>query len=306
MRIADCGLMIADCRRRTADWFAGTPVLTAEFSAKARRRGRWRPARMSKDREIAYFENMTEEARRFAANKPFSADGRGAYLIDVGQILCLIPPPPGRLLDVGCGSGWTTAMFAKSGYDATGVDIAPAAIRLARLTFGDTGAQFEVHDFEDLSFTDQFDAAVIYDCLHHAEHPQKVADAVCRALRPGGEVVVVEPGRGHHDSATSRWARETHGVTEDEMPPRRVVGFLRRAGFSSSRVYPRAQFQLAEKEGTGRVARVLRPLAGARLAALAKTLKNSLLVNRNGVVWAQKPLHRATGARPCSRETGCE
>ncbi len=209
-------------------------------------------------------------------------------LIDIRQIMGLIPPPPGRLVDLGCGSGWTTAMFAKSGYETLGVDIAPAGIDLARHTFGETGAQFEVHDFEKLPFNNQFDVAVIYDCLHHADNPQAVIQATCRALRSGGEVVIVEPGRGHHDSPTSQWARENHGTTENDMSPAVVIPLLRIAGFSSIRTLPRAQFQVAEKNGTGGIMRFLRPFVGATLASFVKTVKNSLFIRNNGVVWAKK------------------
>ncbi len=244
---------------------------------------------MGKQAEIDYFENMTEEARRFAGNKPFSADQRGAYLLDMGQVLSLIAPPPGRLLDLGCGSGWTTAMFARSGYEALGVDIAPAGVACARETFGHTGARFEVRDFENLPFEGAFDIAVIYDCLHHAERPRAVVEGTFRALKEEGEVVIVEPGRGHHDSPVSQEARNAHGVTENDMPPKLVRPLLRAAGFAPVKVFPRAQFQLVEKVGTGGIVRLLQPLFGSRLAALAKTLKNSVAVNQNGVVWARKP-----------------
>lgn len=251
---------------------------------------------MSKQAEIDYFENMTDEAMQFVRSKPFSADQRGPYLIDIGQIMTLLPPPPARLIDLGCGSGWTTAMYAKSGYEALGVDIAPAGVTLARETFGGTGARFEVHDFENMPFDGKFDAAVIYDCLHHAEDPLAVLRATHRALSPTGEVVIVEPGRGHHDSPTSKWAREEHGTTENDMPPRLVVRLLRSAQFSTIKVFPRAQFQLVEKTGSGVIIRILRPLLGFRLAAMAKTMKNSIFINENGVVWAQKSSNR--GSQP--------
>jgi SAM-dependent methyltransferase len=243
---------------------------------------------VSKRAEIEYFEAMTEEARRFAAEKPFSAGDRGAYLLDLGQILCLLPPPPGRLLDLGCGSGWTTSFFARSGYDAVGLDLAPAAIELARETFGSTGARFEAGDFERLSHEGTFDLCVIYDCLHHAEHPERVIDGVFRALRPGGEVVVMEPGRGHHRSATSQWAIREHGTTENDMPPSKSGAMLRAAGFEGVRIVPRARFQISEREPTGGLARLLRPAVGPRAASLAKNLKNSLCPARNGVVQAMK------------------
>ena len=38
---------------------------------------------MTRQAEIDYFGNMSEEGREFARNKPFSADQRGGYLVDI-------------------------------------------------------------------------------------------------------------------------------------------------------------------------------------------------------------------------------
>ena len=134
-----------------------------------------------------------------------------------------------------------------------------------------------------------FDICVIYDCLHHAGREQAVLEGVFRALRAGGEVIVVEPGRGHHQSATSRWAATTHGVSEKDMSPRLTARLLRGAGFTVTGIFPRLQFQMVEKVGTGRIVGVLRPLVGSRIAALVKTIKNSILIKSNGIVLAKKP-----------------
>jgi len=72
------------------------------------------------------------------------------------------------------------------------------------------------------------------------------------------------------------------------MSPALVIPLLRLAGFSSIRTFPRAQFQVAEKEGTGGIIRFLRPLIGSAPASFIKTIKNSLFIRNNGVVWAKK------------------
>src|SRR5947209_908993 len=83
---------------------------------------------MAKNGEIGYLSKLSEAAIRHAVNKPFSDPGCCRYLAEMGALLALLPPPPARLLDLGCGTGWTSVFFARAGYDVVGVDIAPDMI----------------------------------------------------------------------------------------------------------------------------------------------------------------------------------
>lgn len=193
---------------------------------------------MAKQNEIEYAELMNAE---HAANKPFSDQHCGRNLIRLGTILTLLPPPPARLLDLGCGTGWTSQFFARAGYEVVGADIAPEMIRLAnecRDRAGLKNLSFVLSDYESLSFRDEFDAAVFYDSLHHADAEAVAIDCAYRALKPGGVCVTSEPGKGHHDTEDSQRAIAQHGVTEKDMPPEHIVGLARAAGFSGFRVFP--------------------------------------------------------------------
>ncbi len=87
---------------------------------------------MAKTGEIDYLKNLArergDEAVRHALGKPFTDANCAAYLTEIAAVLALLPPPPARLLDMGCGTGWTSFFFAKAGYHVTGVDIAPDMI----------------------------------------------------------------------------------------------------------------------------------------------------------------------------------
>ncbi len=47
-------------------------------------------------------------------------------------LLGLLPPPPARVADLGCGTGTLSALLADEGYDVTGVDFSPEMIARAR------------------------------------------------------------------------------------------------------------------------------------------------------------------------------
>ncbi len=115
-----------------------------------------------KQGEIDYLRTLGGAGAESALNKPFSEDGCAKNLVDIGLIIGLQPPPPSRVLDLGCGTGWTSWFFSKRGHDVVGQDIAPDMIELARRNserFADGRVAFVVSDYEQLDFKAEFDAA---------------------------------------------------------------------------------------------------------------------------------------------------
>lgn len=192
--------------------------------------------------EIGYLKNLGPEHARFVTDKPFSHPTCGNYLMDLGAILALLPPPRARLLDLGCGSGWTSCFFALRGYDVTGQDICPDMITRAhvnkeRYNLGDN-LRFIVSDYEEMGFEAEFDCAVFFDALHHAVDEGLALQCVARALRPGGVCITSEPGVGHARSEDSQFAIHALNVTERDMPATRIIAAARAAGFTTFQVFP--------------------------------------------------------------------
>jgi SAM-dependent methyltransferase len=201
---------------------------------------------MAKTGEIAYLGNLArqrgEQAVRHALGKPFTDVNCAAYLAEIAAILSLLPPP-GRLLDLGCGTGWTSFFFAKAGWDVVGADISPDMICHARdrcQSELQERLQFLIADYEEYDGAGQFDAVVFFDSLHHAVDEAAALRCAWRALKPGGICVASEPGGRHGSSMDARAAVRQFDVTEKGMPPLKIIRLARRIGFTQFCIYPHA------------------------------------------------------------------
>ena len=108
----------------------------------------------------------------------------------------------GRVTDLGCGSGILAAAVIEGGFDATGVDLSPAMVDLARAAVPD--ATFAVGSVHDVAIAPSVAVAATGEVLQYATDPRAGLDAlgmlarrVYDALAPGGVFVfdVSTPGR---------------------------------------------------------------------------------------------------------------
>src|SRR5437763_4365116 len=144
-----------------------------------------------KQAEIDYPAAIGEEGRDWLRNKPFHHDPRmtSRLLIDFGHILQILDLHAGMsLVELGCGSGWMTRFAARHGLDAHGYDISPEMIAIARELAEQDGAEakFDVADMESLDLGRRFDAALLYDALHHSSRADLAPATARNAHRPGG------------------------------------------------------------------------------------------------------------------------
>ncbi len=189
----------------------------------------------SKKGEREYYRRLGPEGLRHGLGKPYSDHDCNIHLAYLTAIFQLLPPPPARLVEFGCGPGWLCLLLARRGYDVQGVDIAPDAIEAARRAAADAGVgrlTYDVADYEAFATTVPADAAIFYHALHHAEDPALALRCAAQSLKPGGMLIAVEPGYGHHATAQSQEVISRYGVHENDMPGRRIVALGRAAGFS--------------------------------------------------------------------------
>jgi SAM-dependent methyltransferase len=198
-------------------------------------------ANLPKQGEIDYFKVIGEEGLQRARDKPFSDDLCGKILSDIGVIMSVLPPPPGKLIDFGCGTGWTSCFFAKRGYEVVGVDISALAIQYAeeaKIKMGLKNLNFIVSDYENIRLENIFDFAVFFYSLHHSEDYEAALKTAYHSLKSCGVCITCEPGLGHAKQKPSIEAVEKYNVTERDMPPKYIIKAARKVGFKKNETYP--------------------------------------------------------------------
>lgn len=107
-----------------------------------------------------------------------------------------------RVLEIGCGLALSSLVLQRGGTDITSTDMHPLAetfleenLALNDMTpipfypgsWGETDLQLE-----------KFDLIIGSDLLYEAEHPALLAGFIDRHANDEVEVIIVDPGRGHH------------------------------------------------------------------------------------------------------------
>ncbi|WP_210586394.1 class I SAM-dependent methyltransferase [Streptomyces sp. GESEQ-35] len=104
-----------------------------------------------------------------------------------------LPPRPGDVLDLGCGTGSLSLLAAEQGHRVTGVDLSPAMVALARAKLAGRDAVFLVGDAAAPPVgEDRFDAVVVRHVLWALPDPGRALRHWRELLRPGGRLVLIE------------------------------------------------------------------------------------------------------------------
>jgi SAM-dependent methyltransferase len=179
-------------------------------------------------------------------------------------------PQPGRLLDLGCGTGRLLVPFARRGYRVLGVDLSPEMLAVARTRAEEAGVavallQANLTQLDCLADATFDYAACLFSTLGMVlghDLRRRVVAAACRVLRPGGRFVLHVHNRWFNawDPTGRAWllrdglrswlsGREAGdrvmpvhqgiaGLTLHLFTRREVVGLLRGAGFRVLEVMP--------------------------------------------------------------------
>jgi glycosyltransferase involved in cell wall biosynthesis/2-polyprenyl-3-methyl-5-hydroxy-6-metoxy-1,4-benzoquinol methylase len=129
-------------------------------------------------------------------------------------------PDATRVLDYGCGHGWSTIyLHNRVGREWLGVDVDLGAVEwsrecAAKFARDPAAVSFEAGGHEVLADRKAvFDLAIVSEVLEHARDPYAVIEAVERAVKLGGVVVVTMP-QGPVEFASPNWYNFRNHVRE--------------------------------------------------------------------------------------------
>jgi len=104
-------------------------------------------------------------------------------------------PTGAKILDVPCGVGRHSILFAKKGYRVTGIDISRDCVKIAKRQFAHKNVKYKLGDMSNLSaFKGQYDCILnlftSFGYFHSDKENENVLRKMYRSLKPGGKAVV--------------------------------------------------------------------------------------------------------------------
>jgi SAM-dependent methyltransferase len=130
-----------------------------------------------------------------------------------------VSPPPGRVLDVGCGTGVVAARLAEAGYDPVGLDPSQGMLEVMRRRAPTVEAV--QGSATEMPFGEgEFDLSLSVATMHHIAEPDAVRRALgemVRVVRPGGRILVWD-----HNPRNPYWPFLMRRVPQDRGDERLI------------------------------------------------------------------------------------
>lgn len=148
---------------------------------------------MTTDKAIDTLEQLQElykTSHKEVRGHSFSPERAKEYFKQYVDFVSAAAPEGGNILDVGCGSGWSSYLLAERGYSVSGVDLDTNAFEPTETQ----DCRFFAGSVLELPFPDNsFDLVTSYQMLEHVPDPELGLQEMLRVLKPGGVFCLVGP-----------------------------------------------------------------------------------------------------------------
>ncbi|MGH7628532.1 MAG: class I SAM-dependent methyltransferase [Gemmatimonadales bacterium] len=159
------------------------------------------------------------------------------------QTLRAVPVPPGaRLLEVGCGAGFSAEYLRGRRIRFCGVDYSERLIAYARAHFARPDTRFEAVNLKDFRDEEGFNVVFMIGVLHHVDEVESAVRQLVALLRPGGWLVVNEPQPANALICAARQVRKRldrgYSKEQAQLTAAELRAWFRRAGLRRVQVVP--------------------------------------------------------------------
>jgi len=103
-----------------------------------------------------------------------------------------------RVLEIGFGDGYGTAMIAEKAATVTAIDVSDETVASAKERYSDSGIDFLSYDGNTIPFEEgTFDLVVALQVIEHIQDDARFVAEAGRVLNDGGQVILTTPNRRH-------------------------------------------------------------------------------------------------------------
>jgi len=191
-------------------------------------------------RLVAINSERADEAARYFAAHAGEWDALRALHVPVDQvdeaILAAIGDRrPGRVVDLGTGTGTIVQLLGAKADHIIGVDRSPEMLRYGRARLAELGianAELRQGDIYRLDLpSGSADTVILHQVLHYAQHPATAIAEAARLLDRDGQLLVIDVARHDREELRRNHAHARLGFSDEE-----VLGYFKAAGLKGDAV----------------------------------------------------------------------
>jgi O-antigen biosynthesis protein len=103
-----------------------------------------------------------------------------------------------RVLDLGCGEGYGSALLARTADSIVGIDIDEQAVHHARGKYSGDNIRFAAGSITAIPLSRRFDVIVCFEVLEHINEHDQLLSEVKRLLAPDGLLIISTPNKSEY------------------------------------------------------------------------------------------------------------